>query len=321
MARGAQPREGAQSLALRAALPFALALSCVAQPARAGEGIPWARDPVQAFVQAGERRGAVMILFIGPDCGPKAVPGEIARGGRGITKDFLNKCELMEQDVLSRPDVVAAAARLQPLLVEQGLTPKTAEDDLERRFRVVTIPTVLFADPWGNEIVRLVGLVPHDKFLGVVKAMPSDFAAMEQAGRLLREDADNASAMVSAAGFYSERGLQPISELLYERALGTKALKGDAAARREVALARGTNLLGMNKPSEAAKVFEKAVSDAPDGPQGDALLFGWLAAELHAGRTKEARKVFAGLEKRFPASPYTVKARQALESAGTEPKR
>ncbi len=223
----------------------------------------------------------------------------------------------MEEHVLSHADVVSAAARFAPLLVEQGLTPKTAEDNLERRYRVVTIPTLLFADPWGNEIVRLVGLVPRDKLVGVLKAMPSDFAPLEQAALLLREDPDNASALVSAAGFYSERGLLPISESLYEKAMGTGSLKADANDRAAVAIARGTNLLRMNKSRDAARVFEKAVDDAPEAPMNDVLLFGWVTAELNSGRIQEARKVFVDLERRFPTSAYTVKARQNLDSASS----
>src|SRR5262249_58253226 len=107
----------------------------------------------------------------------------------------------MEADVLSQPDVVAAAARFAPLLVEQSMDPNVDERSLERRYKVYTIPTVLFADPWGNEIVRLVGLVPRDKFLGVLKAMPADFGPLDAAAKVLRDDAGNGPALASAPAF------------------------------------------------------------------------------------------------------------------------
>ena len=48
----------------------------------------------------------------------------------------------------------------------------------------------------------------------------------------------------------------------------------------------------------------------------DALLLGWMMAELQGGRLKEARAVLGTLEKRFPDSPYTAKAKQTLAGAG-----
>jgi outer membrane protein assembly factor BamD (BamD/ComL family) len=46
------------------------------------------------------------------------------------------------------------------------------------------------------------------------------------------------------------------------------------------------------------------------------VLFAWMMAELHGGNGKEARKVYSELEKRFPTSPFTAKAKQNLEASG-----
>jgi hypothetical protein len=296
-------------------------LTGLSVPALAADSIPWARDPEAAFVQAGERRGAVMILFTGANCGPKALPGEIAGGlGAKPTLDFRDKCELLELDVLSRPEVVVAAARYTPLIVEQGLVPRSGVDTLVHRYRVFTLPTLLFADPWRNEILRLVGVVPRDRFVHVLKALPDDFSELEPAGRLLQQEPDNASALVAAAGFYDARGLFPVSEGLYEKALATRELREDPAARRPVAIARGGALLRIGRTGDAAKLFERTLQEAPDGPQSDALLFGWLMAELQAGRLDEARDLLATLTKRFPDSPYRAKAAQNLAAVDARKK-
>lgn len=280
----------------------------------AGEGIPWSRDTTAAFAQASDRRSPVLILFTGPNCGPKARPGSISGGG-AETRDLRDKCELLEEDVLSKPDVVEAAGRFVPLLSELSLVPRADELSLENRYRVVSLPTVLLADPWGNEIIRLVGTVPRDKFLGVLEVMPADFSPLEPTGKRMRADPDDAQALVAAAAFYRQLALLPVSESLYEKAMGAKGL--DAAARRETAIARGTILMQLGRPRNAAKLFEKTLAEAPDGPMSDALLFGWMMAELHAGRIKEARKVQGDLERRFPASPYAAKGRQNLDAAAT----
>jgi hypothetical protein len=293
-----------------------------ALPARGAEKIPWTGDRAAAFAQAGETRGPLLILFTGPECGIKSAAGDPVSGGGSMlpAQDFQDRCELLEADVLSSPDVVAAAARFVPVQSSEGLLRRAriseADDTLNRRYHVVNIPTVLFADPWGNEIMRLVGRIPKDAVLRILKAIPSDFTPLEAAGRRLKEDAGNAEALVAHATFYQQRGLLAVSERFYELALGTSALTTDVAKRRQVVIARGMNLIFMDKTSEAAKLFETTLSEAPDGPASDALCFGWMMAEIHGKRLKEARRVYAELEKRFPTSPFTAKAKQNLEASG-----
>jgi len=295
---------------MRRALACAAVITGLGGPA-AADSIRWGRDVDAAFAQAGERNGAVMILFTGPNCGPKATPGDFGSPNR----DFRDKCEQLELDVLSQAGVVAAAARYVPLIVEPGLTQGGGVDRLEHRYRVLTIPTVLFADPWRNEILRIVGLVSRDRFLHVLNALPDDFSALQADGRLLQQEPENASALVSAARFYDARRLFPVSEALYERALATKELRGDAAARRSAVIARGTALLHLGRSGDAAKLFERTLGEAPDGPQADALLFGWLTAELQSGHLGEARRLHADMQRRFPASPYTARAGENLAAA------
>jgi tetratricopeptide (TPR) repeat protein len=301
-----------------------LLAALLAFPAGADPGIPWTRDQNVAFARSGERREPVMILFTSADCGGRAAAGDIARASAGggpvaFKEDFQDRCAQLEDEVLVKPDVVAAAARFVPVIADEGLLASaridTQDRNLNRRYQVGTLPTVLFADPWGNEIIRVVGRVPKDKFLQVVKAIPADFIALENAGRRLRDDHENGEGLVAAAAFYDERGLPIVSERLYAAALDTPQLKSDLAARRRVATWRGLSLLRLNRAGEAAAIFEQALAEAPDGPGSDALLFGRLMAELQSGDSKEARAVLTTLEKTFPQSPYTAKARQHLEGA------
>jgi hypothetical protein len=282
------------------------------------ESIEWQRDRVSLFSRAEELQQPVLILFTSPNCGPRQLPGEISRGGVVNQKDFYTKCERLEQETLSQKAVIEAAERYLKLLAEQSLRVENQELSLENKYIVKTIPTLLVTDPWGNEIVRLVNVTAWEKVASILRALPADFKGLETAGRQLQKDAGDPIALSQAAKFYAERNLAPIAELYYERALGSGALKDDVAYRREVQVARGTNLLRMNRARDAATLFEKAFAEAPDGPQGDALLFGWAMAELNAGREKEAKKVASDLQKRYPASMYSAKAQQNLAAAGAK---
>jgi TolA-binding protein len=81
-------------------------------------------------------------------------------------------------------------------------------------------------------------------------------------------------------------------------------------------IARGLNMIvGLGNPGGAASVFESEMAAGPDQPGTDALLLGLVNARLQQGKRKEAEAAVRDLERRFPASPYAVRARQNLDGA------
>ena len=295
-------------------------LLALAAPSGGAQKIAWRGDSDAAYAQAQQEGRPLQVLFTGIECGEKAGVGDPLNGnGAAIVgaKDFQDRCELLEADVLSQADVVSAAAGFVPV---QGATQvaqaRISEDkeSLTRRYHVATVPTLLFADPWGNEILRLVGRIPKDAVLRVLASVPKDFAPLQATGPQLSQDPANAKTLVAHAAFYQKRGVLTAADRLYELALRSPDLKADVAERRQVAIARGMTLMQMDKAADAAKLFEATLGEAPDGPASDALTFGWMMAEIHAGKVKEARSVYAELEKRFPTSPFTAKAKQNLDS-------
>lgn len=48
-------------------------------PAGAAERIPWTTDRAEAFARAGASRGPLLLLFSGPECGERSLPGERLR--------------------------------------------------------------------------------------------------------------------------------------------------------------------------------------------------------------------------------------------------
>ncbi|PYQ16269.1 MAG: hypothetical protein DMF80_05685 [Acidobacteria bacterium] len=260
-----------------------------------GPGIAWSKDYTRAFAEAEERRAPLLVHFRGANCGRTTVPGatESRGGSRG--------------DGITRPlhDNV-------PVLVGPG------DETLNTRYQVIVNPTTLFLDPWGNEIFRVSGYLERAKFSRILQAVPTDFAPLAAAGRGLREKPDDLAALAAVAAFYESQRLRQVSERLYERAQAAPAAAGDLASRRQVAIARGLNLLMMGKAREAESVFEKALDAAPDAPGSDALLLGVVNAHLEAGHRREAETAYRRLQQAYPASPYTARARQNLEAARSD---
>jgi Tfp pilus assembly protein PilF len=281
-------------------------------------------------VAAEESRRPLLILFTGDPCGEKAgigyeddaVPG---RGHQGAVSDgarartHQTDCELLELDVLSTPEFASAAARYVPLVFHRGAKVTAggtaADDELQRRYQVGTIPTLLLADPWGNEMLRLIGRTPKDRAVQILSAMPASFAPLRAAGEVLRQDPEDLEALRSAAAFYEAARLGPIAERYYERAAGVPAARDDDGKREDVVLSRGLNLLKMGKPREAAEAFQAEAKRSPSGPRADAVHFGWAMAWLQAGDKGRAQRISEEMRKRFPQSPYTGKLEQNLAAA------
>src|SRR5262245_14014789 len=150
----------------------------------------------------------------------------------------------------------------------------------------------------------------------ILEAVPRDFAGLAAAGRTLRENRTDFGALVAAAGFYEGAGLPQVSDRLYAIALDVPGAT-DVVARRQAAISRGLNLMArLNRADEAASLFEKEIAAAPDGPGSDALLLGLVNARLMQGRRPDAEAALRQLERRYPASPYTARAKENLAAAG-----
>jgi Tfp pilus assembly protein PilF len=185
--------------------------------------------------------------------------------------------------------------------------------------RIATVPTLLVADPWGNEVIRMVGPTPLQQAVRVLNAIPGDFRPLRAAGEALRQDPARLDALLAAAAFYEGAGLGVVAERYYERASLVSAAKDDTAVRRPLVIARGLNLLRLGKPKDAARLFEDEAGRGLEGPQADVVLFGWAMASLTGGDTAKARKLGDDLSRRFPDSAYAKRLRENLSRAGSLP--
>lgn len=293
------------------ARPFLLPLLVAAAVPMVAEDrpfVPWQRDHRAALAEAEARGAPLLVHFRSDHCERTDVTGGAVAAPS--TADQATDCDLMEQTVWSAPGVISAAQAFVPVL-----TGDLADQALKRRYSVGTVPTTLVADPWGNEIVRLVRYVPPDRMLRVLAAIPRDFSAVREPATLLRSDPQDGGALLELAAFYEKGTAREIAELYYERASLSERARREAGLRRRVAVGRGTNLLQLGRPADAARVFRASFEGDGDFERTDVVLFGWMMAELQQGRTKEARRPYQQLLERFPDSRYAAKARENMAAA------
>jgi len=75
--------------------------------------------------------------------------------------DWCNWCRRLEADTFSAPEVRRELQALVSLKVDA----EKEGAELARRFDIDTYPTIVFLDPNGNEMERILGYLPPDKFL------------------------------------------------------------------------------------------------------------------------------------------------------------
>ncbi|HUL78673.1 MAG TPA: thioredoxin fold domain-containing protein [Vicinamibacteria bacterium] len=280
----------------------ALVATLAGAPASAGSGVDWGTVTAESFRTARETGRPVLVYFTGSPCGRRAPIGD-------PSEVHETDCEKFETRTASHPAFVEAAARFVPLVVDTspGHPRGQAQEDLFRRFKVATLPTLLVADPWGNEILRLVGPTPAENAVRVLRAMPEDLRPLREVGEALAADPSGLPALLAAASFYERAGLRPVAGRYYETAASTSVAKADPAARRSVVVARRTNLLVMGRAKDAAVLFSDEAGRGLDAPQSDVVLFGWAMAALTAGDRAKAVEVQSQLARLFPDSAYTRK--------------
>lgn len=86
------------------------------------------------------------------------------------------------------------------------------------------------------------------------------------------------------------------------------AARLDAAARGEARLLQGLCLLGLERYAEAATSLRALLSDSPDLPAADQVLFQLGIAESLGGELAAAGKTFKRLVEKFPRSPFVADA-------------
>ena len=273
-------------------------------------GVPWSRNYTAALADA-EEGGRPVLLFFAGACGGGHRPATnlmADESGPIEHQEGDSACDRMQQDVWENAAVVAAAARFLPVLVESG------DQTLNVRYQVIRTPTTLVTDPWGNEVLRVSGYFEREKMLRLLGAIPADLKPLAPAGKALRAHPADFAALVAVAEFYQAARLPQVVERLYGLALNTPRAATPVDAWRKAVIARGLNLLvGMANPGAAAAVFESEVAAAPDAPGTDALMLGTVNARLQQGKRKEAEAAVRELERRFPKSPYAMRARQNLD--------
>jgi thioredoxin-like negative regulator of GroEL len=281
---------------MRRTLVGSLVAGClvvVSAAARAEEprfSVAWVDDVDKGFELARERRQAVLIDFFADWCPP---------------------CREMDQSVWTNPHVGEAAKRTVLVRVDFD-----KEKSLARRYGVDAIPTMVFVDPWGIEIGRIVGLQSSGEMVLRFESVPGNFAAVAAYQSRLEKNGNDAEALVRIGAFYRSQKLLIGADAYFERAIQASGKgKRDPLSGMEAYLGLGLDHMDRGNYKEAAKQFERCVKNVPNASgQADAL-FGLVVARARMGDKKRALKDLERLAREFPDYPSLDEAKRIVAEA------
>jgi len=217
----------------------------------------------------------------------------------------------MEQEVYSTAEFRKATQKFLPVKID--FDKKTA---LARRYNVESLPTIVFADSYGNELFRYEGYLGAASLLAVVNALPGDVTEFNRLNRILGRDKNDFEALDSMGRRLKEAGLFRASSEYYTRALQEPAARSNAEKREAISNEIGLNFLEVKDGKLAAEWFEGCLKKFPNSSRkGEWTLS--LARAYAFGDQKEkkkARKILQALIQGDPTGPESGKARTILAS-------
>src|SRR5919106_1202404 len=186
---------------------------------------------------------------------------KVARpGNRPILVDFVADwcaaCGVMDKDVYQTADFERAASDF--VLVRLDADHRT---DLALKYRIVTLPSVLFTDSHGNELFRATGFIDLKPMLELLDSLPHDVAEFNRLGTALAREKNNFAALREMGARLQSASLYRTSIDYYTRALQLNDAKRDAAAREEILHALGVNYLEVNDGKRAVETFNRCLRE------------------------------------------------------------
>jgi thioredoxin-related protein len=216
-------------------------------------------------------------------------------------------CKRMEQEVFSDRRVCQFGNRYVFIRVDLDRDRFTAS-----RYRVRSVPTLIFTDPFGNEITRQRGFVPAKELAKVLEDLPKDYSRLSPWVETLGPDSEDVDALVAASSVYRKMGLAILSVKLLDRAIGLED-RFNNHETFEIAFAeKGLALMALGKEKKAKKLFGKRLKKCEDCPMTPYLLLGLGMAQYQRGDRNKAGESFQKVVDGYPDTEYARVAHENL---------
>jgi tetratricopeptide (TPR) repeat protein len=207
--------------------------------------------------------------------------------------------------------VVRLAADFVPVKVNtEGSSRELA---VAAKYRVWSLPTILFLSPQGHQLFRVNGFQGPGQFprtLDAARRVATRVMAWEAA---LEANPDDPAALVALGShLYQQEYFEEARDLL------RKATQQDTAApvddRRQARLLLAMLANSTHDYAEAERLVKEALTLQPDSEDQPQLLFVLGRTYVSSGRQAEGVATFEVIVREYPRSPVAQKAKETLSS-------
>jgi thioredoxin-like negative regulator of GroEL len=181
------------------------------------------------------------------------------------------------------------------------------------RYRLTGYPTVIVAEPGGDQVLRMEGYKDAAAITAALKAYLGSADQLAAAFAALRADKKDSSALMTIGRFHASVGLHAEAAESFLKAL--KSSTGAAAA--DAAGAAASSLVRAGKAGEAEKTVRQGLEVAGAAPTA-ALLLAAGQVETAQGRAEAARSYYQRVVSEFAASPQAAEAQKALGAGAAQ---
>jgi thiol-disulfide isomerase/thioredoxin len=241
------------------------------------------------------------------------------KNGKPILLDFQASwcapCREMEKEVWTDQKLVEQSKKFVCISIDVD-----HNKEIAAQYNITVLPTIIFADPWGNKLTKNEGYMSAPFVKEIMAAFPSDFSPLREWNEILADDEKNTEALFQVGEFYRRNNLPDLSLQYLKQALKTKGAETDRPMREKILIGTGLTYLKWKKYKDAHKTFEQSLKEISDGPQADKALLGIVISKLYLGKLEEAEKTFETLKTRFPNSSSVKMAEQNIAQARSEQK-
>jgi len=264
----------------------AVAWASAVMPAQAAGDIAWRTNVQTASKTALPANKPLLIEFWAAWCPP---------------------CKVMDAEVYTDPAVKEAMGKVVPVKVDVD-----KQEDVARKYDVASMPTLVFADSYGNELFRFTGTITADTMTQLLRELPGDVTNINRLAQIIAADKDNVVALENLGRELKAARLFRSSNVYYGRAARARGGPDRANALGDILIAMGHNHLELKEFREAENVFSRYLQEFSGGPAEPDAMLGLGRALLFQNKRADAKRTLQTLTGRHKAGPVHDEAARLL---------
>ncbi len=251
------------------------ALVCVTALVRvSSEGdIPWRTSVRTASAAAAPMNKPMLIEFWATWCPP---------------------CNVMDQQVYPNPMVKEAMTKVLPVRIDVD-----KQQAVARQYEIAAMPTLIFADSYGNELFRFSGNVSVETMTQLLNELPGDITTINRLTQIIGKDKGNFAALEELGRELRRAKLFRASNRYYDRAIRAWTPADQANRRADILVATGENHLDLKEFREAAERFDRYLQEFKRGPAEPQAMLGLARAQLLLNKRADAKRTLEALTSRY----------------------